>query len=95
MRRWTPLFPVRRVVVAYMCSKSRTPDTPQADRSVHDLLALDGIVDEVVLMGIPPVYEHPSEADWLVRYSETYDSSELPADVTRDWPVWLPLTDGM
>ncbi|PIL30161.1 hypothetical protein GSI_07739 [Ganoderma sinense ZZ0214-1] len=80
-------FPVRRVIVAYMRSesKSRTPNTPQdSDRTVRDLLALDGIVDEVVLMEIPP-NEDPSDADWLVRYPEKY---ALPADVRRDWPVW-------
>ncbi|KAM5543635.1 hypothetical protein V8D89_002886 [Ganoderma adspersum] len=79
-------FPVRRAIVAYKLPESHTLETDQDGGDVRELLTLDGVVDEVVLMGIPP-QERPSEADWMVWYPEKY---ELPADVRRDWPAWWP-----
>ena len=83
-------FPVRRAIVAYKLPKPRTLEMGQDGGNVRELLALDGVVDEVILMGIPP-QERPSEMDWMVWYPEKYD---LPADVRRDWPAWWPSGPG-
>ena len=83
-------FPIRRAIVAYKLPKSQTPEMGQDGSNVRELLALDGVVHEVFLMGIPP-QERPSEVDWMVWYPEKY---ELPADVHRDWPAWWPSGSG-